>query len=128
MRIDGAALVLTGRTTTIGCTISSPESVSELTWFKDVNKLQLAPNSSKYGGGSIQTPSLTIRNVNDIDKASYRCEATNIAGTGQSKVVHLDVAGNLTYCYFIHNPSWMIQLFTLGIHLFRSSKLLDKNI
>ncbi|XP_063420772.1 hemicentin-1-like [Mytilus trossulus] len=96
VRIDGAALVLTGRTTTIGCTVSSQESVSELNWFKDEEKLQLALNSSKYGGGIIQTPSLIIRNVNVRDNASYRCEATNIAGTGQSKVVHLDVAGKPT--------------------------------
>ncbi|XP_052092726.1 titin-like isoform X2 [Mytilus californianus] len=94
VRIDGAALVLTGRTTTISCNInvSSSAPVTKLTWLKDARKIQLASHSSKYTGGSIQTPSLTIHNIDEQDKASYSCKAKNIVGTGQSRVVQLDVA------------------------------------
>lgn len=99
VRIEVPTLVLTGRTTTIDCNVSSTEPITELTWLKDGYKIQLESDSNKYAGGSIHTPSLTIHSCDDQDKASYRCKARNIAGTGQSAVVQLDVAGNSTNIY-----------------------------
>ncbi|XP_076091162.1 hemicentin-1-like isoform X2 [Mytilus galloprovincialis] len=92
VRIEVPTLVLTGRTTTIDCNVSSTEPITELTWLKDGYNIQPESDSNKYAGGSIHTPSLTIHNCDDQDKASYRCKARNIAGTGQSAVVQLDVA------------------------------------
>uniref|UniRef100_A0A8W8KZ99 Ig-like domain-containing protein n=1 Tax=Magallana gigas TaxID=29159 RepID=A0A8W8KZ99_MAGGI len=63
-------------------------------------------SSSKYSGGSVTTPSLTISNTVDSDRGTYRCTATNAVGTGSSANVILDVVGILRFpAPYQANPS-----------------------
>jgi hypothetical protein len=47
--------------------------------------LYIANNQNKYGGGSLGTPSLTVKSADrNADRAFYECSATNAIGTGTS--------------------------------------------
>jgi hypothetical protein len=58
-------------------------------WERDINGIitTIGPstNPNKYGGSTTVNPSLTINNVDFSDEGNYRCYATNIVGTGNSK-------------------------------------------
>jgi hypothetical protein len=59
----------------------------------------IANNQNKYGGGSLGTPSLTVKSADrNADQAFYECSATNAIGTGTSSRTFLTVTGGNYYC------------------------------
>nr|XP_022325054.1 hemicentin-1-like isoform X45 [Crassostrea virginica] len=83
---------------TLTCVVSANPSATSVTWYRVTNS-GLVPivvgSSSKYSGGSVATPSLTLSSAVDSDQGTYRCTATNAAGTGSSANVVLNVEGSL---------------------------------
>nr|XP_022324734.1 hemicentin-1-like isoform X35 [Crassostrea virginica] len=79
--------VYIGDDATVTCLVSGTPPATAVSWQYTTNSntttINLS-NTAKYSGGSIGTPSLTIFNVSKADEGSYRCQATNIIGTGQS--------------------------------------------
>ncbi|CAG2194109.1 HMCN [Mytilus edulis] len=79
---------------TLQCSVTANPSHSNVTWNKIVNGQQTNIGSnSRYSGGSINTPSLTISNVVDTDEGYYICTAVNAVGTSQSAQTYVDVTG-----------------------------------
>lgn len=88
-----------GSSITLKCTVFATPSATVVEWNKfDQNgiayKINVASQSSKYSGGTVNTPSLTILNAEDSDETYYTCQATNAAGTGTSTQTYLDVLGS----------------------------------
>uniref|UniRef100_K1QLB0 Uncharacterized protein n=1 Tax=Magallana gigas TaxID=29159 RepID=K1QLB0_MAGGI len=85
-----------GSTTILNCYVTSPTTVSSITWLyqkNGVNSVVNTGDTSKYSGGTVGTPSLTVKNVQVTDVGNYRCQAQNTAGIGQSaSMVHLDLS------------------------------------
>lgn len=81
---------------TLSCIISANPSVTSVTWYRVIN-IGLQPivigSSTKYSGGSLNTPDLTINRVVVSDGGTYRCSATNGVGTGTSPDISLTVVG-----------------------------------
>lgn len=88
-----------GSTTILNCYVTSPTTVSSITWLyqkNGVNSVVNTGDTSKYSGGTVGTPSLTVKNVQVTDVGNYRCQAQNTAGIGQSaSMVHLDLSQGL---------------------------------
>lgn len=89
--------VQTSDSVTMTCVISTNPSATSITWYRVASaglEAIVVGSSSKYSGGSVTTPSLTISNTVDSDRGTYRCTATNAVGTGSSANVILDVVGS----------------------------------
>ena len=91
--------VIIGDQVDISCNVSGSPSATSVTWTREVNgvttTLNLATNS-RYSGGTVTTPTLTIVNVQTSDEGKYRCSATNTVGTGQSSTTaFLNVVGGI---------------------------------
>ena len=86
-----------GSTVTLNCTASGSPAVTSITWQRvkaeGVATLHVS-STTKYGGATVNFPSLIIYNVDTDDEAQYRCLATNSAGIGQSQLTFLDVTGS----------------------------------
>jgi hypothetical protein len=88
------------------CTISSNPAHSVVFWKRIQNGVEtlidgsyIAYNQNKYGGGSLGTPSLTVKSADrNADQAFYECSATNSIGTGTSSRTFLTVTGGNYYC------------------------------
>ncbi|XP_063428591.1 hemicentin-1-like isoform X14 [Mytilus trossulus] len=80
--------VNSGSTVTLACTVSSTTTVTGVTWQRTVNgfitSITSTTNTNKYSGSTSSVPSLTIFNTDSSDAGTYRCLASNSAGTGQS--------------------------------------------
>lgn len=89
--------VQTSDSVTMTCVISANPSATSVTWYRVASaglEAIVVGSSSKYSGGSVTSPSLTISNTVDSDGGTYRCTATNAVGTGSSADVILDVVGS----------------------------------
>lgn len=83
-----------GTTVQLRCNIISEPSITRITWHKTDNcKSTQISASERYKGGSVEQPTLTIMNTNINDSGVYFCEVENIAGTGRSDDVQLDIEG-----------------------------------
>ncbi|CAC5398269.1 unnamed protein product [Mytilus coruscus] len=84
-------------TITLACVVSANPAHTAVYWTRQINNGNtetLNPASfSKYSGSAVQSPSLTINNVDISDEGKYICHATNVVGTGQSSETFLDVIG-----------------------------------
>ncbi|CAC5377795.1 HMCN [Mytilus coruscus] len=84
-----------GNNITIACVVSAIPTHTAVYWTRKINNgniVTLNPASStKYSGSTIQSPSLTIIDVDLSDEGNYICHATNAVGTGQSSHKFLDV-------------------------------------
>ncbi|XP_071159630.1 hemicentin-1-like isoform X23 [Mytilus edulis] len=80
--------VNSGSSVTLACTVSSNTAVTSVSWQRTANgqitTITSNTNNNKYSGSSTSTPSLTIFNTDSGDAGTYRCFASNSAGTGQS--------------------------------------------
>lgn len=85
-----------GGTIILGCTVSAYPTVTSVYWHK-VSGSTTSPvdmSIARYTGSSVNTPSITITNLNSNDAGNYTCLAANSVGTGQSRQGPLTVIGS----------------------------------
>lgn len=90
--------VTVGNSVVINCVVTSDPKETAIVWQKVINGVPTAltiSSNNRYSGGTVNTPSLTIGNVEDSDEGQYICQATNSVGTGSSNQVYLDVVGGM---------------------------------
>ena len=89
-----------GNTVTLDCTVTANPTENNVYWQKIVNgvtsTINSGTNTNKYGGSTVQSPSLQIFNTDQSDEATYVCFATNSIGTGQSQQTTLNVIGSMS--------------------------------
>ena len=79
------------------CTVVANPTHNSVYWQRIETNSQvtdIAIDNSKYQGATVGNPSLTITNVQLVDRLSYICFATNYVGTGQSSQIYLNVIGS----------------------------------
>ena len=92
-----------GESITVECkVVSNPEHTS-INWTKLVNGNYISINflGRKYGGSTVDMPSLTIYNFAENDTGFYVCTATNAIGIGLSPPIALVV--NESTIYYLNN-------------------------
>lgn len=74
-----------GGNVTVDCNIKGPEP-SSVTWIKFANNIQITItiDNNRYSGGTVDSPALTINNLNTDDAAQYQCTAKNPGGNYHS--------------------------------------------
>ncbi|XP_046581967.1 hemicentin-1-like [Haliotis rubra] len=79
---------------TIPCIIDADPTVTSVTWYRTVSgsTLPVTISGSKYGGGTVATPAMTIFNLLPSDAGSYQCEAGNGLGTTPSNAVSVSIS------------------------------------
>lgn len=88
-----------GNTVTLECTVTANPGHTYVYWQKIKSGVtstidaSTVANDSRLSGSAVNTPSLTITNVNLNDIASYICFAQNSVGIGQSAQTSLVVSG-----------------------------------
>lgn len=78
----------TDTTVTIHCIVSLSQDSPALTsvyWLLNGQNLSIK-NSAKYSGGTVNTPSLTIKNIASTDAGVYHCGARNLLGSSTSSL------------------------------------------
>jgi hypothetical protein len=88
--------VTVGNSVVINCVVTAEPQETAIVWQKVINGVRTTlsiSSNNRYSGGTVNTPSLTIGNVQDSDEGLYICQATNSVGTGSSNQVSLDVIG-----------------------------------
>lgn len=82
-----------GGSINIPCRYVANPAVTGVSWKRTKSGVSdiLSITGSKYGGGSLSQPSLTIYSLGSDDIAEYQCLATNVIGTGESEKVTLNV-------------------------------------
>jgi hypothetical protein len=87
-----------GSSVTLQCTVSANPIHTTVYWKRITNEVStdvnVFTNSNRYGGSTVNSPSLIISNAVTSDEGFYVCYATNSVGTGQSSQTYLDVAGS----------------------------------
>ena len=78
-----------GQTVTIQCSYVSNPVATNVIWTKSSQAITI--DGSKYVGGTLNNPSLTISNLAKSDEASYKCSVVNAIGQGDSVFVALTV-------------------------------------
>lgn len=88
-----------GNSVQLICTWSGTPGATSVLWKKYVQgtptDINVATSNGKYAGSSVDSPSLTINNVNHDDVATYVCSASNAEGTSNSQPINLQVTGGL---------------------------------
>ncbi|XP_060068235.1 hemicentin-1-like [Ylistrum balloti] len=81
-------------TITLGCTVSSVTTVTNVFWQRDVGSgtQTITVDGVNFSGSSVSTPSLTIIDAVTSDSGSYTCFAVNSAGTGNSETASVTVS------------------------------------
>ncbi|VDH91359.1 Hypothetical predicted protein, partial [Mytilus galloprovincialis] len=90
--------VLIGQQVNIPCIVTGTPTQTNVSWIKVVNGVPtdvVINGGSRYSGGTIAAPSLTITNTQNSDEGTYVCYATNIVGTSNSQNTFLDVTGGV---------------------------------
>ena len=78
--------VVEGQSVTITCqTLGARPAVTSVMW-KNGQEVISVTSDSKYSGGTVQTPSLTIRTVLKSDAGEYTCQMGNDVGHGTMNV------------------------------------------
>lgn len=84
---------------TLVCTVTSNPSATSVSWQFTRNgvttTIDVVNNNNKYGGSTLNVPSLTIFNAANSDQGDYVCRATNQFGTGSSQTTTLTVTGSM---------------------------------
>lgn len=94
MKVSTNALAKAGTNITIWCEVPTSSKATGITWIKNGSIIQIT-NSTKYGGGTLSSPSLEISDVQLVDDGNYTCLATNPIGTGNQTVFLAIVSGKL---------------------------------
>ncbi|CAG2231628.1 unnamed protein product [Mytilus edulis] len=86
-----------GANLNLDCSFDSMVDVSGVKWaFTDRNnvyrEVNETTNTSKYGGSTISTPSLTVKSFSQSDEGLYSCIVENFMGPGTSHAINASVA------------------------------------
>ncbi|KAK3098016.1 hypothetical protein FSP39_015356 [Pinctada imbricata] len=90
--ITGSPTTKIGEDVTINCAWSGEPNATTIQWKRNDSVLDIGDNT-KYSGGTVTVPSLTIKSVALSDTGSYQCIAINAAGPGESSKVTLTLTG-----------------------------------
>ena len=87
---------MVGSSVTIACDYSSSPAPNSITWQRIQNAQSTIINvlDSRYGGGTVITPYLTIHATLLSDAGVYTCSVTNQVGTSTSNPIFLFVNGS----------------------------------
>ena len=77
--------VVEGQSVTMKCQSQARPAVTSVTWKKGQKVINVITDS-KYTGGTVQTPSLTIGSVLKTDAGEYTCQLDNDVGHGTGSV------------------------------------------
>ncbi|KAK2176758.1 hypothetical protein NP493_641g01008 [Ridgeia piscesae] len=77
--------VVEGQSVTIKCQSQARPAVTSVMWKKGQEVISVTTDS-KYSGGTVQTPSLTIGSVLKTDAGEYTCQLGNDVGHGIASV------------------------------------------
>jgi len=94
--------VFSGETVTLGCKIDGSPSAIVVYWTKtrgNVNE-KILTNNTKYSGSAVNTPSLTIYDVDQGDDGIYICYAISTVGSFNSSKMFLDVIPCKFYIFY----------------------------
>lgn len=81
-----------GTNITLICNINSLTEEINVTWFKNSVILNIHDTDTSHTiGGSVFHQTLTLNFLEVDDGGNYSCKATNKAGDGLSKLVHLSL-------------------------------------
>lgn len=72
-----------GSTVTIDCTATGSPALTDIYWLLDGKNLDISDNT-KYSGGIVSNPSLSIKSLASTDAGEYYCGATNLLGSTNS--------------------------------------------
>ncbi|XP_069133870.1 basement membrane-specific heparan sulfate proteoglycan core protein-like [Argopecten irradians] len=85
-----------GGTITMVCNVNADPTHTSVSWQKNTNGVFQAVNivgTTRYSGGTANSPSLVITGAVTGDTGTYRCTATNSFGTGTSGNTKLTITG-----------------------------------
>ncbi|XP_052061924.1 neural cell adhesion molecule 1-like [Mytilus californianus] len=101
--------VIYGENITIPCTVVNGRPIHfRVTWYYfNISSFAIlnVGDPSKYIGGTLNIPALTILNTNNQDGRVYKCEAENQVNTTQSNDTQLNVIGVTITCSVSAIPS-----------------------
>ncbi|CAC5389203.1 HMCN [Mytilus coruscus] len=85
-----SSTVLHGNSQTITCTVTGQSPGQSITWYfapSDGSRetINIDSNNTKYSGGTMSNPSLTILHFQSSDSGSYTCSLTNNVETIESE-------------------------------------------
>lgn len=88
--------VTVGDQATITCSVTGYPLSTAISWQKIANGVRsnIDTSQSRFSGGTVANPSLTINPVEESDEGDYQCSATNYLGTSQSGTAYLDIMGS----------------------------------
>lgn len=86
---------------TIPCTVNGRPSPFRVTWYYTYRNTNVSvvniSDTTKYSGGTLKIPSLTVLNSNDQDAGVYKCEAENqVNSTQRSDTQLFVIEGKMT--------------------------------
>lgn len=88
----------------ISCTVTGSYAISRVFWehqYDGVTSVVDTSDSTKYSGGTVSSPSLTIYSFAVSDIGSYRCSAQNSVGTAHSPTMaFIDIPKCNIYLFF----------------------------
>lgn len=95
---------------TLACSVSGKPPPQKMSWIKRLNGVDTAINQTgkKYSGGTIDCPSLTIKDFDMPDEGAYICQAINDAGEGFSEALYLSCIGEYFKTFLFFHFYWMI--------------------
>ena len=80
------APVVEGQSVTITCrSLGARPAVNNVTWKKGEDVIKVNTDT-KYTGGTVQNPTLTIKLTTRTDGGNYTCQLSNDVGQGSSTV------------------------------------------
>ncbi|XP_063442513.1 hemicentin-1-like [Mytilus trossulus] len=82
---------------TLACNVSATPNVTNITWQKvSTNETtDIEIDNVKYGGGTVNEPSLTIWHLENDDEGWYTCTAENLVGIGTSDQIYINITGDI---------------------------------
>ncbi|XP_076091547.1 uncharacterized protein LOC143063333 isoform X5 [Mytilus galloprovincialis] len=84
----------TGQTIELTCVVTSGTATG-ITWYKNNQPVVISFNN-QYSGGSVNTPTLTISNIQLSDAGNYVCSATDGSVTRNTSIITVSVKATPT--------------------------------